>query len=130
MFSHPSKLDLIANAQRQALPVALDVVALDDPQRLLGRVAQREARPPGAARTHPGRYPRTMVLLAQAVRQADVAYLYDAAEVRAGGPQLVAVRSGQQHAGGCPSACLGAGHAGCPAPMIGAAGAMSGLLLN
>ena len=39
------------------------------------------------------RYPRTMALLAQAVRQADVAYLYDAAEVRAGGPQLVAVRS-------------------------------------
>jgi predicted ABC-type ATPase len=75
--------------------VALDVVALDDPQRLLGRVAQRvrEGGHPVPPERILARYPRTMALLAQAVRQADVAYLYDAAEVRAGGPQLVAVRS-------------------------------------
>ena len=95
VFSHPSKLDLIANAQRQGFTVALDVVALDDPQRLLGRVAQRvrEGGHPVPPERILARYPRTMALLAQAVRQADVAYLYDAAEVRAGGPQLVAVRS-------------------------------------
>ena len=95
VFSHPTKLDLIANAQRQGFTVALDVVALDDPQRLLGRVAQRvrEGGHPVPPERILARYPRTMALLAQAVRQADVAYLYDAAEVRAGGPQLVAVRS-------------------------------------
>ena len=95
VFSHPSKLDLIANAQRQGFTVALYVVALDDPQRLLGRVAQRvrEGGHPVPPERILARYPRTMALLAQAVRQADVAYLYDAAEVRAGGPQLVAVRS-------------------------------------
>ena len=95
VFSHPTKLDLIANAQRQGFTVALCVVALDDPQRLLGRVAQRvrEGGHPVPPERILARYPRTMALLAQAVRQADVAYLYDAAEVRAGGPQLVAVRS-------------------------------------
>lgn len=95
VFSHPTKLDLIANAQRQGFTVALYVVALDDPQRLLGRVAQRvrEGGHPVPPERILARYPRTMALLAQAVRQADVAYLYDAAEVRAGGPQLVAVRS-------------------------------------
>jgi hypothetical protein len=35
-----------------------------------------------------------MSLLAQAVQRADVAYLYDAADVEAGGPCLIAVRSG------------------------------------
>lgn len=95
VFSHPSKLELIASAQRQGYTVALHVVALDDPQRLLGRVAQRvrEGGHPVPPERILARYPRTMALLAQAVRQADVAYLYDAAEVRAGGPQLVAVRS-------------------------------------
>ncbi|MBS0506230.1 MAG: zeta toxin family protein [Proteobacteria bacterium] len=95
VFSHPSKLDLIANAQRQGFTVALYVVALDEPRRLLERVAQRvrEGGHPVPPERILARYPRTMALLAQAVQQADVAYLYDAADVQLGGPQLVAVRS-------------------------------------
>ena len=41
MFSHPSKLALIKDAQRHGFTVALYIVALDDPARLLDRVAQR-----------------------------------------------------------------------------------------
>jgi len=100
VFSHPSKLELIASAQRQGYTVALHVVALDDPQRLLRRVAQRVHE--GGHSVPPerilARYPRTMALLAQAVQLASVAYLYDAAETDVnadmGGPRLVAVRSG------------------------------------
>lgn len=95
VFSHPSKLDLIANAQQRGFTVALYVVGLDDPQRLLARVAQRVNE--GGHSVPPerilARYPRTMALLAQAVQQADVAYLYDAVDVGAGGPSMVAVRS-------------------------------------
>lgn len=96
VFSHPSKLELIASAQRQGYTVALHVVALDDPQRLLGRVAQRvrEGGHPVPPERILARYPRTMALLAQAVRLADVAYLYDAIDTDMGGPRLVAVRSG------------------------------------
>lgn len=95
VFSHPSKLELIASAQRQGYTVALHVVALDDPQRLLGRVAQRvrEGGHPVPPERILARYPRTMALLAQAVRLADVAYLYDAIDTDMGGPRLVAVRS-------------------------------------
>ena len=39
------------------------------------------------------RYPQTLEHLKQAVRQADVAYLYDAQEVTEGGPRLVALRT-------------------------------------
>ncbi len=37
------------------------------------------------------RYPRTLENLTQAIRLANVSYLYDGAEVTATGPQLVAV---------------------------------------
>ncbi len=82
-------------AQRCGYTVALYIVALDDPARLLSRVAQRvreggHAVPPERILA---RYPRTMDNLARAVRQADVSYLYDAAEVDGTGPQLVAVCS-------------------------------------
>ncbi|MFT3815063.1 MAG: zeta toxin family protein [Acidovorax sp.] len=108
VFSHPSKLDLIASAQGQGYTVALHVVALDDPQRLLTRVAQRvrEGGHPVPAARILARYPRTMALLAQAVRQANVAYLYDAAEADTGGPRLVAIRTGAgviQPAGNLPT---------------------------
>ena len=95
VFSHPSKLALIEEAQRCGYTVALYIVALDDPARLLQRVAQRVRE--GGHTVPPerilARYPRTMDNLAQAVRQADVSYLYDAAEVTSTGPQLVAVCS-------------------------------------
>lgn len=95
VFSHPSKLVLIQDAQRQGFTVALYVVALDDPSRLLERVAQRvrEGGHPVPPQRILARYPRTMAHLAHAVRQADAAYLYDAREADQGGPQLVALRT-------------------------------------
>lgn len=93
VFSHPSKLDLIDQARRHGFTVALHVVALDDPARLLERVAQRvrEGGHPVPPERILARYPRTLALLAQAVRRADVAYLYDAADTQDGGPRLVAL---------------------------------------
>ena len=69
------------------------MVALDEPSRLLSRVAQRvreggHAVPPERILA---RYPRTLENLTQAVHRANVSYLYDAAEVTGTGPQLVAV---------------------------------------
>jgi predicted ABC-type ATPase len=100
VFSHPSKLALIEEAQRCGYTVALYIVALDDPARLLTRVAQRvrEGGHPVPPERILARYPRTMDNLAQAVRQADVSYLYDAAEATgtSTGPQLVAVCSPAQ----------------------------------
>jgi len=95
VFSHPSKLRLIDTAQRQGYTVALHIVALDDPARLPARVAQRvrEGGHPVPVERILARYPRTMEYLAQAVHQADVAYLYDAQEVSEGGPRLVALRT-------------------------------------
>ena len=93
VFSHPSKLRLIDTAQRQGYTVALHIVALDDPARLPARVAQRvrEGGHPVPVERILARYPRTMEYLAQAVRQADAAYLYDAQEAAEGGPRLVAL---------------------------------------
>jgi predicted ABC-type ATPase len=50
VFSHESKLALIEEAQAQGFFVMLLVVALDQPERLLERVAQRVGRgwAPGA----------------------------------------------------------------------------------
>ena len=95
VFSHPSKLRLIDTAQRHGFTVALYIVALDDPARLPARVAQRvrEGGHPVPVERILARYPRTMEYLAQGLRQADVAYLYDAQEVSEGGPRLVALRT-------------------------------------
>ena len=95
VFSHPSKLRLIEDAQRHGFTVALYVVALDDPARLLDRVTQRvrEGGHPVPPDRILARYPRTMAHLAQAVRLTDAAYLYDAVEVTEGGPRLVAIRT-------------------------------------
>lgn len=98
VFSHPSKIALITEARAKGFTVALHVVSLDDPQRLLARVAQRvreggHAVPPARILA---RYPRTMAHLAQAVDAAHVAYLYEARDVADGGPQLVAVQSDRQ----------------------------------
>ena len=95
VFSHPSKLALIEEAQRHGFTVALHIVALDAPARLLDRVAQRvrEGGHPVPPERILARYPRTLTHLAQAVRLTDVAYLYDAMEVIEGGPRLVAIRT-------------------------------------
>ncbi len=98
VFSHTSKLALIEEALAYGYVVALYVVALDDPQRLLARVRGRVAE--GGHTVPPerilARYPRTLNNLCQAVRLASVAYLYESREVEDGGHQLVALCEGEQ----------------------------------
>ena len=98
VFSHESKLALIEDAVAQGYVVALYVVALDDPQRLLARVRCRVHE--GGHDVPPekilGRYPRTLANLAKAVGLATVAYLYEARELEEGGPQMVAMCQGDK----------------------------------
>ena len=97
VFSHPSKLQLIAQAQARGFLVLLLVVALDQPERLVERVKQR-VREGGHSVPKErilARYPRTLSLLAQAVRTADIAMLYDSCDAAPGTHTLVAVC--QQH---------------------------------
>lgn len=93
VFSHPSKLALIEQAQAQGFFVMLLVVALDEPERLLERVAQRVAE--GGHAVPPtrilARYPRTLAHLVQAVRTADAAVLYDSLNVTPGTHTAVAL---------------------------------------
>jgi predicted ABC-type ATPase len=93
VFSHESKLALIEDAQQLGFFVMLIVVCLDDPQRLLARVAGRvteggHAVPPERVLA---RYPRTLANLAVAVRLADVAVLYDSEAVSPGTHKIVAI---------------------------------------
>jgi predicted ABC-type ATPase len=92
VFSHPSKLQLIDDARARGFEVALYVVCLDEPRRLLERVQQR---------VHEGghgvpvnkileRYPRTLENLRLAVPQVQLAMLFDATDTDVGGPHLVA----------------------------------------
>lgn len=96
VFSHPSKLELIAKAQAQGFLVMLLVVALDTPQRLLARVAQRvaEGGHPVSAERILGRYPRTLANLVPAVRLADAAVLYDSHDTTPGTHTAVALCKG------------------------------------
>jgi predicted ABC-type ATPase len=79
VFSHTSKLDLMAAARRAGFAVVLLVVCVDDPQQLLGRVSQRveEGGHPVPPERVLGRYPRTVRHLGVAVRRADLALMYD-----------------------------------------------------
>lgn len=93
VFSHPSKLALIEQAQAQGFFVMLLVVALKDPQLLLERVAQRVRE---GGHTVPderilARYPRTLAHLTRAVRLADAAVLYDSQDVTPGTHTAVAM---------------------------------------
>jgi predicted ABC-type ATPase len=98
VFSHPSKLALIQEAQALGFFVLLLVVALDQPERLLARVSQRvlEGGHNVSAQRILARYPRTIGLLAQAVRVADAALLHDSFDAKSGTHKLVA--SCQGHA--------------------------------
>ncbi len=93
VFSHASKLALINDAQAQGFFVMLLVVCMDDPERLLARVAQRVAEGGHAvpAERILARYPRTLINLASAVRLADGAILYDSETVTPGTHTVVAV---------------------------------------
>jgi len=93
VFSHDSKLALIEQAQAYGFFVMLLVVALDQPRRLLARVAQRvaEGGHDVPADRILARYPRTLALLAHAVRLADAAILYDSHDVTPGTHTAVAL---------------------------------------
>ncbi len=93
VFSHESKLELVSEAQRRGFVVALYVVALDDPARLVQRVATRigEGGHPVPPERILARYPRSLALLQAAVSYADVAFLYDAVDIEHGGHQLAAI---------------------------------------
>ena len=93
VFSHESKLALITQAQAMGFNVVLYVVSLDDPQRLLARVNQRvrEGGHNVPAQRILDRYPRTMANLKKAVRLADLAFVYEGAEVERGAHVLVAM---------------------------------------
>jgi predicted ABC-type ATPase len=96
VFSHASKLTLIADAQAQGFLVMLLVVALDDPTQLLERVARRvtEGGHPVPAQRILERYPRTLANLTKAVRLADAAVLYDSTESALGTQRSVALCKG------------------------------------
>ena len=96
VFSHESKLALLREALAQDYVVALYIVALDDPQRLLARVQRRVREgghfvPPDKILA---RYPRTLSNLSHAVDLATVAYLYEARDLEDGGPFMVAMCEG------------------------------------
>lgn len=96
VFSHESKLALIQEAQTAGFFVMLLVVALDQPERLLERVAQRvlEGGHPVPPERILARYPRTLAHLTHAVRLADAAILYDSADVSPGTHTAVATCKG------------------------------------
>ncbi len=96
VFSHESKLALIEDAIAQDYVVALYVVALDDPQRLVARVQRRvsEGGHPVPPDRILARYPRTLDNLSKAVGLASVAYLYEGRELEEGGPYMVAMCQG------------------------------------
>lgn len=79
VFSHPSKIALIEDAQKAGYVVVLLVVCMDQPERLLARVRQRVSEGGHAVPDQRilDRYPRTLSNLKIAVRQADMAMLYD-----------------------------------------------------
>jgi len=96
VFSHASKLALIREAQAKGFFVMLLVVALDQPERLLERVAQRvlEGGHPVPPERILARYPRTLAHLTHAVRLADAAILYDSADMSPGTHTAVATCKG------------------------------------
>jgi predicted ABC-type ATPase len=96
VFSHPSKLELIADAQAKGFAVVLLVVCVDDPQMLLARVRQRvsEGGHDVPSQRILDRYPRTVQNLKRAVKMADLAMLFHNPNTGDGlptAPQRVAV---------------------------------------
>jgi predicted ABC-type ATPase len=92
VFSHPSKLQLLADAQAAGFRTVLLVVCVDDAQQLVRRVAQRvreggHAVPPDRILA---RYPRTLAYLKDAVRLAGMTLLFDTSGAAIQPPRLVA----------------------------------------
>ena len=84
VFSHESKLTLVAEAKRNGFAVVMLVVCLDNTKQLLARVQQRvqEGGHHVPAERILARYPRTLNHLARAVRMVDMAILFDTGNVR------------------------------------------------
>jgi predicted ABC-type ATPase len=83
VFSHPSKLNLIQQAVDSGFLVALYIVAVDTPDLLLKRVAQRVKE---GGHSVPesrilSRYPRTLDNLRSAIRIASISYIYDSSSI-------------------------------------------------
>ena len=100
MFSHPFKLDMLAQARAQGFHTVLYVVCLDETRLLLGRVRQRVLEGGAGVAPHKviKRYPRTLALLQEAVTFADLSLLFDGGDVEHGGPALVAsIAAGRMH---------------------------------
>jgi len=79
VFSHSSKVDLVREAKAQRFEIELHIIACDDIEILVRRVAWRAAHgkhsvPASKIRE---RYPRTMVNLAVAIPLADVVTMID-----------------------------------------------------
>lgn len=96
VFSHESKLALIAQAQALGFFVMLLVVALDDPERLVARVSQRiaEGGHDVPADRILARYPRSLAHIGKAVRLVDAAILYDSQDATPGTHTAVALCRG------------------------------------
>jgi predicted ABC-type ATPase len=97
VFSHESKITLIEEAKIRGFQVLLFVVALDDPTRLLARVADRVKEGGHNVPTDRilARYPRTLTNLKVAVRTASAAFLYDSNEDLHPSHELVAICVGE-----------------------------------
>jgi predicted ABC-type ATPase len=97
-FSHASRVALISNARSLGYEVVLYALGIDEPRKLLPRVAQhaREGIAPLPARKVLERYPRILDNYRRAVRIADLSFLFDVADVAHGGPRLVASVIGGQ----------------------------------
>lgn len=92
VFSHPSRVALLAQARTQGFEVVLYALALDEPRRLLQRVSQRvrEGGHPVPSHKVLERYARCLDNLRHAVYLADLALLIDASDAGEGGPRLIA----------------------------------------
>jgi predicted ABC-type ATPase len=100
VFSHPSRLALIAQARSFGYEVVLYALCVDEPRRLLQRINQRVREGGAPVATHKvlDRYPRVLENFRRAVRLADMCFLFDAIDAQHGGPRLVAsVVAGQMH---------------------------------
>ncbi len=100
VFSHPSRVALIAQARSLGYEVVLYALGLDEPRKLLQRISQREREggTPVASHKVLERYPRALENFRRAIRLADLVFLFDAVDTQHGGPRLIAsVVAGQMH---------------------------------
>jgi predicted ABC-type ATPase len=92
VFSTPSRVALMTQARSLGFQVVLYALALDEPRQLIQRISQRAREGGAAVPSHEvlERYPGCIENLRHAVVLADAAFLMDASDAQAGGPQLVA----------------------------------------